>query len=202
MYILSVLFSSKCSFFHNSNIFGSCIIHILYIRCAKIKKIIPAPKVKQDKPWFDGECLGLWIKGSGLKFSLYRIQAKANGDNLNKVRREVSRHFRNKKMAYLIAKIEELETNNKILNIKDLYRGISDFKKGYQPRCNIAKDENGDWVADSHGVVARWRKHFSQLFNVPGVKDAGQTEIHTAEPLVPQPSASEVELLIDKLKSH
>jgi len=37
-------FSSKCSLFHNSNIFGSCIIHILYTGCAKIKKIIPAPK--------------------------------------------------------------------------------------------------------------------------------------------------------------
>jgi len=36
--------SSKCSLFHNSNIFGSCIIHILYTGCAKIKKIIPAPK--------------------------------------------------------------------------------------------------------------------------------------------------------------
>ena len=37
--------SSKWSLFHNSNVFGSCIIHILYTGCAKIKKkIIPAPK--------------------------------------------------------------------------------------------------------------------------------------------------------------
>jgi len=36
--------SSKCSSFHNSNVFGSCIIHILYTGCAKIQKIIPAPK--------------------------------------------------------------------------------------------------------------------------------------------------------------
>ena len=35
-----------------------------------------------------------------------------------------------------------------------------------------------------------------------GVKDVGQAEIHTAEPLVPEPSASEVELAIDKLKRH
>ena len=33
--------------FHNSNLFGSCIIHILYTGCAKIKKIIPAPKVNK-----------------------------------------------------------------------------------------------------------------------------------------------------------
>jgi len=43
---------------------------------------------------------------------------------------------------------------------------------------------------------------FFQLFNVHGVKDVGQAEIHTAEPLIPEPSATEVELAIDKLKSH
>jgi len=43
-YILSVFFSSKCSLFHNSNLFGSCFIHILYTGVLKFKKIIPAPK--------------------------------------------------------------------------------------------------------------------------------------------------------------
>ena len=80
--------------------------------------------------------------------------------------------------------------------------GINDFKMGYQPRCNIVKDEKGDLFADSHSIVARWRNYFSQLFNVHGVRDVGQAEIHTAEPLVPEPSNSEVELAIDKLKSH
>jgi hypothetical protein len=50
-------------------------------------------------------------------------------DNLKSERREVSRHFRNKKRAYLRAKIGELETNSKNQNIRDLYRGINDFKK-------------------------------------------------------------------------
>ena len=57
-------------------------------------------------------------------------------------------------------------------------------------------------MADTHSIVARWRNYFSQLFNVHVVKDVGQAEIHTAEPLVPEPSASEFELAIDKLKSH
>ena len=44
--LYSPFFSSKCSLFHNANLFRSCIIHILYTGCAKIKKkiIIPAPK--------------------------------------------------------------------------------------------------------------------------------------------------------------
>ena len=37
--------SQKCILFHNSNVFGSCIIHVLYTECAEIKKkIIPARK--------------------------------------------------------------------------------------------------------------------------------------------------------------
>ena len=54
----------------------------------------------------------------------------------------------------------------------------------------------------SHSIVVRWRNYFSQLFNVHGVKEVGRAEIHTAEPLVPDPSASELELAFDKLESH
>jgi preprotein translocase subunit Sec63 len=53
------------------------------------------------------------------------------GDNQNNVRREISRHFRNKKREYLKDKIDELATNSKNMNIGDLYRGINDFKRGY-----------------------------------------------------------------------
>jgi hypothetical protein len=42
-----------------------------------------------------------------------------------------------------------------LLNIRDLYRGINDVKKWYQPRTRIVKDEKGDLVADSHSIMAR-----------------------------------------------
>jgi hypothetical protein len=54
----------------------------------------------------------------------------SNVDNLNSERHVASRLFRNKKKEYLKTKIEELETNSKIKNIRDLYRGITPFKKG------------------------------------------------------------------------
>jgi hypothetical protein len=76
------------------------------------------------------------------------------------------------------------------------------FKRGYQPRTNVVKDEKGDLVADSHCILARWRNHFSQLLNIHWANDVRQTEVHTAEPLVPEPSAFEVEMAIEKLKRH
>ena len=83
-----------------------------------------------------------------------------------------------------------------------MFRGFSDFKKGYWPRTNVVKDEKGDLFTDFHSILTRWRNHFSQLLNICGVNDVGQTEIHTAELLLPEPSAFEFELDIEKLKSH
>jgi len=38
VYTLRFFPSSKCSLFHNSNVFGSCIINILYTGVLKLKK--------------------------------------------------------------------------------------------------------------------------------------------------------------------
>ena len=55
-------------------------------------------------------------------------------------------------------------------------------------------------VTDSDSVLVRWRYHFSQLLNVHGVNDVRQK--YTAEPLVPEPSAFDIEMAIEELKRH
>ena len=74
--------------------------------------------------------------------------------------------------------------------------------KTYQPRINIVKDEKSYLVTSSHNILAKQGNQFSQLFNVHGVNDVRQEEIHTAEPLMFQSSAFEVETAIVKLKRH
>ena len=80
---------------------------------------------------------------------------RSNLDNLNNVRCETSRHFSNKRKEYLKAKIDELQTVSKIKNIGDMFRGTSDFKKGYKPRTNVVKNETGDLVTYSNSILAR-----------------------------------------------
>jgi hypothetical protein len=43
-------------------------------------------------------------------------------------------------------------------------------------------------VLDYHSILARWRNHFAQLLNAHGVNYVRLTEIHAAEPLVPDHS--------------
>jgi hypothetical protein len=61
---------------------------------------------------------------------------------------------------YLEDKINELEPNSKNKNIRDLYRGINEFKKGYQSRTSLEKDENVDMLADFHNILNKWKNTF------------------------------------------
>jgi hypothetical protein len=81
-------------------------------------------------------------------------------------------------------------------NIRDLYRDTNEFKKGNQPRINIIKDENGNLLADPQNFLNRWKNFLNQGLNVHGVHDVRQKDIHTAEPLVPEPSLVEMEITI------
>ena len=97
-------------------------------------------ELKQHQPLFDeGFKIFFLVQRKHAKMQWLQDPDKSSVRNLNNVRCEASRHFRNKKKEYLEAKINEIESNSKIKTIRNLYRGIIDFKKGYQPRTNIVK---------------------------------------------------------------
>jgi hypothetical protein len=97
-------------------------------------------------------------------------------------------------------KINELESNSKNKNIRDLYRGINEFKKGYQPRTNLVRNSRGSLLADLYKILYMWKNYFCRLLNVHGAVGVRQTEMHTAEPFMPEPSASDVEVPVGKMK--
>jgi hypothetical protein len=79
--------------------------------------------VKKHKPWFDEGCSVSLDQRKQAKLQWLQDPSKINGDNLNNIRYEASRHFSNKKREYVKGKINEQE-------LRYLYRGINEFKKG------------------------------------------------------------------------
>jgi hypothetical protein len=69
-------------------------------------------------------------------------------------------------------------------------------------RINIIEDENDNLLADLQNVLNRWKHFFNQVLNVHVFHDVRQMDIHTAEPLIPEPSLVEVEIATGKLKSY
>jgi len=65
------------------------------------KESLCLQELKQHKPCFDEECLGFLDQRKQAKMQWIHDQSQSNVENLNNVRRDGSRHFRNKKKAYL-----------------------------------------------------------------------------------------------------
>jgi hypothetical protein len=113
-------------------------------------------------------------------------------DNLSNVRWETSRQFRKRKREYVNDKISEPKLNSKIKNIRYMSRGITEFKKGYQPRTNVVRDDKCDLLENPHIILNRWKNYFCQLSKVQGAAGLRQTEIHRSEPFVPEVSICEL----------
>jgi hypothetical protein len=100
------------------------------------------------KPWFDEECLKLVDRRKQAKLQLLQDPNIVHEDNFRNIKRDASRRFRNKEREYLKGKITDIEFNSKNKTISDLFRGITEFKKGYQPKINRVRDERCDLLAD------------------------------------------------------
>jgi hypothetical protein len=134
------------------------LIRLMNTKGAQHKLVcLPESIQKQHKTRFAEECLQFLDRRKQAKMQWLQDPHQSNVDNLNTVRREDSRHFRKKEREYLKAKINGLETNSNNKDISDLYRCISDFKKRYQSRNNVVKDQKGD-------VVANVKESESQFF--------------------------------------
>jgi hypothetical protein len=64
---------------------------------------------KHRKQWFDEECSKLVDQRKQAKLQWLQDPSEANEDNLSDVRREASRHFRNREREYLKDRINDLK---------------------------------------------------------------------------------------------
>jgi hypothetical protein len=118
-----------------------------------VKENLGYHRLKHNKPWSEDACSKLIDQWKQARLLSLQNPSQINGDNLHNLRCEASRTFREKEREHLKGKINELETNNKNKNIRDLHRGINTFRKGYQSRINIIKDESGNLLPDPHSVL-------------------------------------------------
>ena len=94
------------------------------------------------------------------------------------------------------------EENSKNKNIREMYKGINEFMKGYQPHTYVIKTDDGTIVADTASISSRWEQFFGNLLNVNQSSSPEGSEIYTVEPDIPEPSLVEVELVTENLKKH
>jgi hypothetical protein len=72
--------------------------------------------LKKHKPWFDEGCSELLDHRKQAKLQWLQHPSEVNGDDLNNIRCDASRHFRNKKREYLKDKLNVIAVNSKNKN--------------------------------------------------------------------------------------
>jgi hypothetical protein len=67
---------------------------------------------------------------------------------------------------------------------------------------NDDDDDRGVLLADSHCIFNKWEIYFCFVMECTCVKDVTYTKIHITEPVVIEPSAFDLQMVIEKLKRH
>ena len=64
------------------------------------------------------------------------------------------------------AKVNKLVENTKYQNIREMYKGINEFKMDYQTRAFAIKKHDDTIVADTTSILSKWEQFFSNVLNV------------------------------------
>ncbi len=83
-----------------------------------------------------------------------------------------------------------------------MYKGINSIRKGFQSRSQLMKDENGNIITGENELIERCGKYYNDLLNVNNDCTESESDIHTAELNVEEPSFREVRDALRKLKNN
>ena len=109
----------------------------------------------RNKPWFDQEYLELVNKRKQSKLLWLQNPNYQTAEDFSNVRCDICRTFKKKKRDYLKEKVNKLEENSKNKTIQEMYQGINEFKKGYQPRSYVIKKHNRTILGDKISILNR-----------------------------------------------
>ena len=87
-------------------------------------------KTHRNKPWFHQECSELASKRKLAKLIWQQNINDQTAEHLTNIRRDTYKTFRENKRDYMKAKGNKLEENSRNKNIREMYKGINEFKKG------------------------------------------------------------------------
>ena len=118
--------------------------------------------------------------------------------------------LRSKKRQWEKAKLDQIEEMQSKKEIRAMFRGIKEIKKGFQPRTIYCKDKKGCMVGDENGIMERWAEYFEDLLNDIEEETAeqqdqereGQMEINSVEESVADVTLEEVKQAIVLMRNN
>ena len=102
----------------------------------------------------------------GLKITVKRREAKSKGEKerYSHMNAELQRIPRRDKKAFLSNQCNEIEENNRMEMIRDLFKKLRDTKGTFHAKMGSIKDRNGRDLTEAEGIKKRWQEYAEELY--------------------------------------
>ena len=107
-----------------------------------------------------------WLSEEDLQIAVKTREAKSKGEkekhtNLNA---EFQRIARRDKKALLSDQCKEIEENNRMGKIRDIFKKIRDAKETFHAKLGTIKDRNGMDLTEAEDIKKRWQEYIEELY--------------------------------------
>ena len=132
------------------------VVKIFFVQETGIKTISMEKKCKKAK----------WLSGEGLPIAVKRREAKSKGEKerYKHLNAEFQRKARRDKKAFPRDQCKEIEENNRMGKIRDLFKKIRDIKGTFHAKMGSIKDRNCGKLTEAKDIKKRWQEYTEEPY--------------------------------------
>ena len=120
-------------------------------------KTIPKKKESKKANWLSEEALQIVVKRR-------EIKSKGEKERYTHLNGEVQKIASRDKKTFLSDQCKEIERNNRMGKIRDLFKKIRDTKGTFHAKMGSIKDRNGMDLTEADDTKKRWQEYTEELY--------------------------------------
>ena len=120
-------------------------------------KTIPKKKTCKKKKWLSEEALQIAVKRRNMK-------GKGEKERYTHFNAEFQRIARRGKKAFLSVQCKEIEENNRMIKMRDLFKKIRDTKGTFHAKMSTIRDRNAMDLTEAEDIKKRWQEYTEELY--------------------------------------
>ena len=107
-----------------------------------------------------------WLSEQALQIAVNQREVKSKGERERyfHLNAEFQRIARSNKKAFLSDQCKEIEENNRMEKIRDLFKKIRDTKGTFHAKMGTIKDRKGMDLTEAEDIKKRWQEYTEELY--------------------------------------
>ncbi|KAI5737941.1 hypothetical protein M8J77_000982 [Diaphorina citri] len=166
------------------------------------KEVIGFTKNKRERQWFDEECKTAIEQRKMRRRTAIERRDTPSIEEYREERRRTKKLIRRKKREHINKKLEQIEKEDSMKNVRSFYQLVNQQRRGTQPKSTMIKDKNGTILTGNESIRERWAEYFKELLNVEQEQQTEEITPETAEVEDEPPTMQEIENAIKRLKNN